>query len=108
MQCIFCQNSEYQFDYLSQQIKEAKCAKDVAEIICSNCVQRIFNLSQKQLQEFQELNRKKEKAKAVNYIQEILLSKEEEINVPGKRKPQTRFSKRRRDAQTIGNFRRSS
>jgi len=98
MQCIFCQLPEFQFDYLSQQIKEAKFANDVTEIICSNCVQKIFSLSKERLQEFQELNRRKEKAKAVDYIQKILSSEKEKIDEPGKRSHRSRFPKRKKSA----------
>ena len=97
MQCIFCQLPEFQFNYLNQKVIEAKCAKDVTEIICSNCVQRIFSLSRERLQEFQELNRKKEEKKTVDYIQEILLNKEEKNNDSGKRKTRSRLSKRGRN-----------
>ena len=108
MQCIFCQLPEYQFNHSTQQTNEVKHSEDATGIICSNCVQRIFSLSRERLQEFQELNRKKEKDEAVNYIQGILFSKEEENNEGEKRTPRSRFLKRGRDTQTVRNFTRDS
>jgi len=108
MQCVFCQLPEFQLNYLSQKIREVKYGKDATGIICSNCVQKIFSLSRERLQEFQELNRKKEKDEAVNYIQGILFSKEEENNEGEKRTPRSRFLKRGRDTQTVRNFTRDS
>ena len=103
MECMFCRLPEFQFDYLKQQVREVKYHPDATEIICSNCVQIIFSLTKERLQEFQELNKKKEKAKAVSYIQEMLNTEEEDV--PGKRPSRPRLSKRGRDNKTLRNFR---
>ena len=104
MNCIFCHNAELQFDYLTQTFKEPKYHHDATEIICSNCLQKIYSLPKERLKEFQELNKKKEKTKAVDYIQSMLHNQEEE-DVPGKRTPRPRLSKKRANTQTLRNFR---
>ena len=104
MECIFCQLPEFQFDYLTQKVREVKYHHDTTEIICSSCVQIIFSLSKERLQEFQELNRKKEKAKIVDYIQGMLRNTEEEDYGTGKRPSRPRLSKRGRDNRTLRNF----
>ena len=103
MECMFCRLPEFQFNCTTQKMSEVKYHPDTTEIICSNCVQVIFSLPKERLQEFQELNRKKEKVKAVKYIQGMLHNQEEE-DVPGKRLPQARLFKRGRGNQTIRNF----
>jgi len=101
---MFCRLPEFQFNSTTEKMEEVKYHPDATEIICSNCVQVIFSLGKERLQEFQELNRKKEKVRAVKYIQGMLHNQEEE-DVPGKRSIKTRLPKRGRDTQTIRNFR---